>query len=66
MEPVSATQFDLRKRAYKLARSGECKSLMEISGELIVEGYSTTSIEDILQENMRIDLARIMSAADRM
>jgi len=66
MELVNDTQTDLRRRAYKLARSGECKSLIEISSELIVEGYSTSSIEDILQENTRAELARIIIAADRM
>jgi hypothetical protein len=56
----------LRKRAYKLARSGVCKSLTEIGGRLKVEGYSVTSIDEFLEERIRADLARIINAADGM
>ena len=61
-----ALQPTLRKRSEKLARSGECKSVVEIRHRLKSEGYSSTSVDGYLEENpAKADLIGILSAAER-
>ena len=61
-----ALQPALRKRSEKLARSGECKSVVEIRHRLKSEGYSSTSVDAYLEENtVSADLIRILSAAEK-
>ena len=61
-----APQCSLPKRAEKLARSGECKSVVEIRHRLKSEGYSSTSVDAYLEENTAgADLIRILSAAEK-
>ena len=55
----------LCKRAYKLARSGECRSIGEIRGHLQREGYS--EVDNLLAKASTVsDLSRILRAVDRM
>ena len=61
-----ARQSNLRKRAEKCARSGECRTVAEISRRLKSEGYSSTSVDVYLQEKtIHADLIEILSAAER-
>ena len=54
----------LRKRAYGLARSGACKTLVEISNRLKLDGFSIASIGAFLEQKTCADLTRIMTVAD--
>ena len=60
-----APQCSLPKRAEKLARSGECRTLIEISRRLKLEGHSSTSVDAYLEEKTnRAHLIGILSAAE--
>lgn len=57
----------LRKRAFKLARSGVCRDLDEIGRRLKLEGYASTSIEaSLAQRSISADLERILRVANNM
>ena len=60
-----APQCSLPKRAEKLARSGECRTVAEISRRLKLEGYSSTSVDAYLEvKTVRASLSGILSAVE--
>ena len=60
-----APQSNLRKRTEKLARSGECRTVAEISRRLKSEGYSSTSVDAYLEvKTVRAGLSGILSAVE--
>jgi len=67
MEPSPDISSSLVRRAYKLARSGACKNLAEISRRLKMEGYGATNVDDTLEAKalIRAELTRILTAADK-